>query len=95
METNPHLGNLKYMLSNSLIHVLSLSNSHTNVASIQKNRGDKWHRVIVALYGDQATESKLRKIPFSENLSALFHVVMNYLLKIIKYLCMKAANEYN
>ena len=35
--------------SNSLIHTLSLSNSHNNVASIQKNRGDKSHRVIVAL----------------------------------------------
>ena len=36
--------------SNSLIHILSLSNSHNNVASIQKNRGDKSYRVIVALY---------------------------------------------
>ena len=35
--------------SNSLTHILSLSNSHNNVASIQKNRGDKSHRVIVAL----------------------------------------------
>ena len=35
--------------SNSLIHILSLSNSHNNVASVQKNRGDKSHRVIVAL----------------------------------------------
>ena len=35
--------------SNSLIHILSLSNSHNNVASIQKNRGDKSHHVIVAL----------------------------------------------
>ena len=34
--------------SNSLTHILSLSNSHNNVASIQKNRGDKSHRVIVA-----------------------------------------------
>ena len=34
---------------NSLIHILSLSNSHNNVASLQKNRGDKSHRVIVAL----------------------------------------------
>ena len=34
---------------NSLIHVLSLSNSHNNVASIQKNRGDKLHDVIAAL----------------------------------------------
>ena len=35
--------------SNSLIHILSLSNSHNNLASIQKDRGDKSHRVIVAL----------------------------------------------
>ena len=35
--------------SNSLIHILSLSNSHNNLESIQKNRGDKSHRVIVAL----------------------------------------------
>ena len=34
---------------NSLIHILSLSNSHNNVASIQKNRDDKSHRVTVAL----------------------------------------------
>ena len=34
--------------SKSLIHILSLSNLHNNVASIQKNRGDKSHRVIVA-----------------------------------------------
>ena len=35
--------------SNSLIHILSLSNPHNNLASIKKNRGDKSHRVIVAL----------------------------------------------
>ena len=35
--------------SNSLIHILSLSTSHNNVASIQKNRGDKSHLVMVAL----------------------------------------------
>ena len=29
--------------------ILSLSNSHNNIASIQKNRGDKSHRAIVAL----------------------------------------------
>ena len=34
--------------SNLLIHILSLSNLHNNVASIQKNRDDKSHRVIVA-----------------------------------------------
>ena len=35
--------------SNSLIHILSLLNWYNNVASIQKNRGDKSHHVIVAL----------------------------------------------
>ena len=35
--------------SNSLIHILSLSNLHNNVASLQKNQGDKSHCVIVAL----------------------------------------------
>ena len=35
--------------SNSLIHILSLSNSHNDMTSIQKNRGDKSHSVIVAL----------------------------------------------
>ena len=34
--------------SNSLIHILSFSNLHNNLPSIQKNRGDKSHRVIVA-----------------------------------------------
>ena len=33
---------------NPLILILSLSNSHSNVASMQKNPGDKSHRVIVA-----------------------------------------------
>ena len=35
--------------SNSLVHILSLSNLHNNVASIQKNQANKSHRVIVAL----------------------------------------------
>ena len=39
---------LRFYLT-SLIRILSLSNSHNNVASIKKNRGDKSHRVIVAL----------------------------------------------
>ena len=42
--------------SNSLIHVLSLSNSHNNVASIQKNRDDKSHHVMVALGWGQISE---------------------------------------
>ena len=35
--------------SNSLTHILSLSNLHSNVASLQKNRVDKSYLVIVAL----------------------------------------------
>ena len=35
--------------SNSLIHIFLLSNSPNDVASLQKNRGDKSHCVIVAL----------------------------------------------
>ena len=31
-----------------LIHILSISNSHNKVASVQKKWGDKLHRVIVA-----------------------------------------------
>ena len=38
--------------SNLLIHILSLSNSHNNVVSIQKNREDKSHRIIVVLSYD-------------------------------------------
>ena len=34
--------------AHALSYILSLSNSHNDVASIQKNRGDKSHRVIVA-----------------------------------------------
>ena len=44
--------------SNSLIHILSLSKLSNNVASIQKNRDDKSHRVIVAL----VTHSRFRVI---------------------------------
>ena len=57
--------------SNSLIHILSLSNSHNSVASIQKNRGDKSHRVIVAL-----------SCNYTRDLSAtiLFKLVDSYLI---------------
>ena len=34
-----------------MIYILWLSNSHNNAASIQKNRADKSHHVIVALLG--------------------------------------------
>ena len=45
----PQLHDAIYLLrfySNSLIHILSLSTSNNNVASLQKNLGDKSHRVI-------------------------------------------------
>ena len=48
--------------SNSLIHILSLSNSHNNVASIQKDRGDKSHCVIVALNNYPWTRLSVRII---------------------------------
>ena len=35
---------ISYNSLNSLIHILWLSNLHSNVASIQKNWGDKLHR---------------------------------------------------
>ena len=34
--------------SNSLIHILSLSNLHNSIASLQNNRDNKSHRVTVA-----------------------------------------------
>ena len=66
MKTNCRLNHVKLQLhdaiyrlrfySNWLIHILSLSNLHNNVASIQKNRGDKSHRVIVALHLTNAAD---------------------------------------
>ena len=66
--------------SNSLIHILSLSNSHNKVASIQKNRGDKSHRVIVALLSlilpdDQIFDS------------------LNFNLRFLQLLILKILNE--
>ena len=48
--------------SKSLIHILSLSNSHNSAPSIQKNRGDKSHRVIVALNNYPWTRLSVRII---------------------------------
>ena len=45
--------------SNSLMYILSLSNSHNNVASVQKNRGDKSHLVMVALVTQQLIPDKV------------------------------------
>ena len=39
-----------WFYSNSLTHILLLSNSHSDVPSIQTNRGDKSHHVTVALH---------------------------------------------
>ena len=57
-------------LSNSLIHILSLSNSHNNVASIQKNRGDKSHHVIVALIGLETAAFIFRTKQYSTSYSS-------------------------
>ena len=50
--------------SNSLTHILSLSNSHIDPASIQKNRGDKSHCVIVVL------ADKLHCVPLASRKSS-------------------------
>ena len=47
--------------SHSLIHILSLPNSHNNSDSIQKNHCDKSHRVIVVL--GVILSSRLRPLP--------------------------------
>ena len=59
-----HLHDAIYRLrfySNSLIHILSLSNLHSSVASLQKNRGDKSHRVIVALTDNKNRPCNLQR----------------------------------
>ena len=48
-ETDP-IYRLRFYLD-SLIHILSLSNSHNNVASIQKNLGDKSHDYTMRFIG--------------------------------------------
>ena len=58
VNIKPQLHDAIYRLqfySNSLVHILSLSNSYNNVESLQKNRGDKSHSVIVALERDGLT----------------------------------------
>ena len=57
--------------SNSLIHILSLSNSHNNVASIQKNRGDESDRVIGALTGKHYYTNRDVSIAHSLTVSSL------------------------
>ena len=58
--------------SNSLLHILSLSNSHNNVASIQKNLADKSHRVIVALHGAiYRPDSFVLMLSYCANLKAI------------------------
>ena len=51
--------------SSSLIPILSLSNSHNNVASIQKNRRDKSHRVIGSLIDMHSCVSSLLRLLFT------------------------------
>ena len=65
--------------SKSLIHILWLSNSHNNVVSIQKNRGDKSHRVIVAL--KKISMVGMLSFSFSYYKIALFE--KKYLIKLI------------
>ena len=50
--------------SNSLTLILPLSNSHNNVASTKKNRGDKSHHVIVALVSIFLGLQRLRRPRF-------------------------------
>ena len=50
------------LCTNSFIHILSLSNSHNNVASIQKNRDDKSHRVIVAIVGKKNDDQNIKGV---------------------------------
>ena len=57
--------------SNSLIDILSPSNSHNNVASVQKNRADKSHRVIVALTKLFHTISKIYSKVFGQDFESL------------------------
>ena len=54
--------------SNSLIHILSLSNSHNNVASTQKKRANKSHRVIVALCVKRERPLMITYSLYSENI---------------------------
>ena len=60
--------------SNSLTHILSFSNSHNNIASLQKNRRDKSHRVIVALgynYTIYRADSFVLMLRYCANLKAI------------------------
>ena len=59
--------------SNSSIHILSLSNSHNNV---QKNRGDKSHRVIIAVLSCKTLGTVLGYFP----LGGIFRAERHFLL---------------
>ena len=59
--------------SSSLIHILSLSNSHNNVASIQTNWGDKSHRVIIALGSNQGQG----KVEGFDSVERIFFLLFN------------------
>ena len=71
--------------SNSLIHILSLSNSHNNVAPLQKNRGDKSHRVIVALGNYPWTRLSVRIIGAIKR--HFFHMVTHVFYRVSHNTC--------
>ena len=60
--------------SNLLIHILPLSNSHNNVVSIQKNRGDKSHSVIVAILSQNKKLNQKCFYHYIINLSCLIFI---------------------
>ena len=64
--------------SNSLIHILSLSNSHNIVASIQKNWGDKSHRLIVSLIINYFTNTVDRELTKLVHIFIFGLVSMNF-----------------
>ena len=67
---------------NSLIHISLLSNSHNNAASIQKNRGDKSHRVIVALTTFPAVKWSTESLRRPEHQRMLSY---NYTMRFVGY----------
>ena len=68
--------------SNSLTHILSLSNLDNNVASIQENRGDKLHHLMVALrriscHGKNHSHTRCE---YSETIFLCYHHYSEYSL---------------
>ena len=75
--------------SNSLIHILSLSNSHNNVASIQKNRDDKSDRVIVALVRLWLNDN----VMFYKTLFVSMSVKQNLFVSVFVHKCLMMLND--